>query len=162
MNRKPPKKQLEPQAGSDPDDVRVALAALVRSAAGKVPPDVMAKILRIRQTIERMLPVTSQLQIGSPELFLIHRTATYYLPTAVQTYMRLPRAYAASHRERDGKTPKQLLLDQLTLLENKMAEVARDLQRNDLDRLRAHGRFLEERLGRSPLSLEPPTPSKNP
>lgn len=139
----------------------MALDTLVRSAAGHVPPDVMAKVLRIRQIIERMLPVSSQLPLGSPEVFLIHRTATYYLPTAVQTYMRLPRADAVSHRERDGKTPKQILLDQLTLLESKMTEVARDLRRNDVDRLLAHGRFLEERLGRSPLSLEPPTPSKD-
>jgi hypothetical protein len=57
---------------------------------------------------------------------------------------------------RDGKTPTEILLDQLTLLESKMNEVAEDIHRNDADRLLANGRFLEARFGRSPLSLKPP------
>jgi len=40
-----------------------------------------------------------------------------------------------------------------------MNEVADDVHRYDADRLLANGRFLEERFGRSPLSLEPPTAS---
>jgi hypothetical protein len=63
------------------------------------------------------------------------------------------------HPVQDGKTPKEVLLDQLTLLENKMSEVADDVHRNDSDRLLANGRFLQERFGRSPLSLKPPASS---
>ena len=55
---------------------------------------------------------------------------------------------------------KDVLMDQLTLLESKMSEVADDVHRNDTDRLLANGRFLEERFGRSALSLDSPaTPS---
>jgi hypothetical protein len=63
------------------------------------------------------------------------------------------------HPVQDGKTPKEVLLDQLTLLESKMSEVADDVHRNDSDRLLANGRFLQERFGRSPLSLKPPASS---
>jgi hypothetical protein len=42
-----------------------------------------------------------------------------------------------------------------------MNEVADDLHRNDSDRLLANGRFLQERFGRSPLSLKPPTSSED-
>ena len=152
-------KQVDLSTGFDPNDVRQALDSQVRIITGKVPPEVMAKVLKIRQAIVAILPRSGSLPPGSPELFLVERTATDYLPTSLQAYLKLPRAYASRHAVQDGKTPKQILLDQLTLLENKMNEVAEDVHRHDSDRLLANGRFLEERFGRSPLSLKPPTPS---
>jgi len=98
---------------------------------------------------------------GYPELFVVQRTATD-LPAHRPGGLSQPaRAYATLHPVQDGKTPRQVLLDQLTLLEGKMTEVADDVHRNDTDRLLANGRFLEERFGRSALSLEgPATPSR--
>jgi hypothetical protein len=145
--------------GFDAKNVKLALDTQVRAITGKVPPEVMAKVLKIRQTILGILPRSGSLAPGSPELFVIERTATNYLPTSLQAYLNLPKAYATRHQVQNGKTPKEILLDQLTLLENKMNDVADDVHRNDSDRLLAHGRFLEERFGRSPLSLKPPASS---
>jgi hypothetical protein len=145
--------------GFDANNVKLALDRQVRVITGKVPPEVMAKVLKIRQTILGILPRSGNLAPGSPELFVIERTATNYLPTSLQAYLNLPKAYANRHQVQNGKTPKEILLDQLTLLENRMNEVADDVHRNDSDRLLAHGRFLEERFGRSPLSLKPPASS---
>ncbi len=155
----PGTKQIDLSTGFDPNDVRHALDTQVRIITGKVPPEVMAKVLKIRQVIYEILPRAGNLVPGSPELFIIERTATDYLPTSLQAYLNLPRAYATLHAVQDGKTPKEILLDQLALLENKMNEVAGDVHGNDADRLLANGRFLEERFGRSPLSLKPPTSS---
>jgi hypothetical protein len=156
----PGTRQIDLSTGFDPDDVKHALDTQVRIITGKVPPEVMAKVLKIRQVICGILPRAGNLAPGSPELFIIERTATDYLPTSLQAYLNLPRAYATLHAVQDGKTPKEILLDQLTLLENKMNEVADDVHRNDADRLLANGRFLEERFGRSPLSLKPPASSE--
>jgi hypothetical protein len=120
----------------------------------------MAKVLKIRQSILGILPRSGNLPPGSPELFVLERTATDYLPTALEAYLNLPKAYATLHAVQDGKTPKEILLAQLTLLESKMNEVADDVHRNDSDRLLANGRFLQERFGRSPLSLKPPAPTE--
>ncbi|HXN03270.1 MAG TPA: hypothetical protein VN895_00420 [Candidatus Acidoferrum sp.] len=152
-------KDINLTTGFDPNNVKLALDTQVRVITGKVPPEVMAKVLKIRQTILGILPRSGNLAPGSPELFVIERTATNYLPTSLEAYLNLPKAYAARHQVQDGKTPKEILLDQLTLLENKMNEVVDDVHRNDSDRLLAHGRFLEERFGRSPLSLKPPASS---
>jgi hypothetical protein len=152
--------QIDLSTGFDPNDVKQALDTQVRLITGKVPPEVMAKVLKIRQTIVGILPRSGTLPPGSPELFVIERTATDYLPTSLEAYLKLPRAYAMLHAVQDGKTPKQILLDQLSLLENKMDEVADDVNRNDSDRLLANGRFLEEKFGRSPLSLKPPASSE--
>ena len=140
----------------DPNDVRLALDAQVRAASGKVPAEVMAKVLSIRKVILGILPRAGNLPPGSPQWFVVERTATTYLPKALENYLSLPRLYATREPVQNNKTPKDLLVDQLTLLETKMKEVAQDVQRNDADRLLANGRFLEERFGRSPLSLKPP------
>jgi hypothetical protein len=156
----PGNRKIDLSTGFDPNDVKLALDNQVRLITGKVPPEVMAKVLKIRQIIFGILPRAGNLPPGSPELFVVERTASDYLPTSLEAYLRLPRAYATLHAVH-GKTPKEILLDQLTLLETKMTEVADDLHRNDSDRLLANGRFLQERFGRSPLSLKPPTSSED-
>jgi hypothetical protein len=157
----PSRSAIDLRTGFDPDDIRHALDTQVKAVNGKVPPDVLARVQSIQQIILGILPRSGVLPPGSPELFVVQRTATDYLPTALESYLKLPRAYATLHPVQDGKTPRQVLLDQLTLLESKMSEVADDVHRNDTDRLLANGRFLEERFGRSALSLEgPAAPSR--
>jgi hypothetical protein len=154
------RKKIDLTTGFDPNDLKEGLDAQVRLITGKVPPEVMAKVLKIRQTVLGILPRSGNLPPGSPELFVIERIATNYLPTSLQAYLNLPRTYATKHQVQDGKTPKEVLLEQLTLLESKMNEVADDVHRHDSDRLLANGRFLEERFGRSPLSIKPHGPTE--
>jgi hypothetical protein len=149
----PGTRSIDLKEGFDPNDVRKALDQEVRMINGRVPADVLAEVQQIQQIILGILPRTGSLPPGSPELFVVQRTASEYLPTALESYLNLPRAYATLHPVQDGKTPKQVLMDQLTLLESKMSEVADDVHQNDTDRLLANGRFLEERFGRSALSL---------
>jgi hypothetical protein len=159
--RMPPTKTIDPPSGFDPDDIRQAIDHEINAVSGRVPPDILAKVQSIRQIILGILPRASALPLGSPELFVVERTATEYLPTALEAYLNLPPAYATLHPVRDGKTPKQILMDQLTLLESKMNEVADDVHRNDADRLLANGRFLEERFGSSALSLPGSSPTSS-
>lgn len=142
--------------GFNPNDVRQVLDRQISSMSGRLSPDVMAKVLSIRQIILGILPRSGNLPPGSPELYILERTATDYLPTTLKLYLSLPGTYATQHQVQDGKTSKQLLLEQLGILETKMNEVAEDVQRNDADRLLTNGRFLEERFGPSALSLQPP------
>src|ERR1700704_3883685 len=103
------RKPIDLSVGFDPDDVKKALDTQVRLITGKVPPEVMAKVLTIRQTIVGILPRSGSLPPGSPELFIIERTATNYLPSSLQAYLDLPRGYATRHRVQDGKTSKDVL-----------------------------------------------------
>jgi hypothetical protein len=150
---------IDLRTGFDPNDIRRALDTEVKAVSGRVPPDVLAKVQSIQQIILGILPRSGALPPGSPELYVVQRTATDYLPTSLESYLNLPRAYATLHPVQDGKTPKQVLMDQLTLLESKMTEVADDVHRNDTDRLLANGRFLEERFRPSALSLDGPAAS---
>ena len=78
---------------------------------------------------------------------------TDYLPSTLQAYLNLPRAYATVHRFSDGRTAAQVLIDQLTLLDKKLGDVADAVNKNDADALLANGRFLEDRFGGSDLKV---------
>ena len=97
--------------------------------------------------------LAASLAAHSPELFVVLRTATDYLPNALQAYLRLPAGYATSRRLAGGKTALEILLEQLGLLEREMVDVADAVTKNDLDRLLAHGRFLGDRFSRSELEF---------
>ena len=137
----------------DPDGIRRSLQHQLSIAGGKLPPAEWAKLQQISDTIMGILPHYADFPPGSPDLFVVGRTATDYLPSALQAYLNLPRAYATLHKMANGKTADQVLGDQLTLLASKMDDVAEAVHKKDSDALLANGRFLEEKFGASPLAL---------
>ena len=135
--------------GFDPMQVQRCLSAEIAAVAGRVPPDIWIRIQRIELTIRaEILPRLDCLPLGAPELYLVERTASDFLPTAVETYLQLPGGYASSA----GATAHQVLVDELDLLEAQMRRVAEAVHRADMDRLLAHHRFLEDRFRRLDLS----------
>lgn len=132
-------------------EVRRTLAACVAGARGRVPTEVEERLTALERLILDILDVTGP--TAQPELYDLLRTATDYLPTAVDSYLRLPPGYATTRRAIAGRTALELLVEQLDLLHAEMTEVADAVSRNDLDRLAAHGRFLMTRFGRSELAL---------
>lgn len=135
--------------GYDPKDVVKALRHEISAVSGRVPPEVMLRIQRIELTIRsEILPRLECLPAGSLELYLIDRTAREYLPTAVDTYLRLPPDFVSSRPTSYGWTPLQVLVDQLDLLDAQMRRVAEVVHHADMDRLLAHRRFLNDRFGR--------------
>lgn len=140
-----------PQAVSgdlDAGGIQRALDGTLEMAMGRVPADVFAKLTSIRQRTLELLPKAADLPGGSQDLFVLQRTATDYLPTSVRYYVSLPADYATTRVVQDGKTPLQVLHDQLDLLDDEMAEIGDAVNQRDSDRLLAQGRFLEQRFGR--------------
>jgi hypothetical protein len=149
----------EDSAAAEAEAVRESLRRLGDRLTTRVPPEVIARVDAIRRLILGLLERESAPAAGSRDLFTLLRTATDYLPTALDAYLRLPGEYATTRRLADGRTPAEVLLSQLELLEREMIEVADAVNRNDVDRLLAHGRFLADRFGRSELRLEGPPAS---
>jgi len=144
---------LERTGAFDPADVRDALRRLRSRVKGRLPTDLFTKVDECARTIEQILPRSASLGAGSEDLFVLARTATDYLPTAIDTYLKLPGEYATEHPISAGKTAHEVLSGQLDLLQGQMDEIAVAVNKNDTDKLLAHGRFLEERFGRGDLSL---------
>jgi hypothetical protein len=135
--------------GETPSDMAGALAHQVSAIRGKVPDDVYQKVVSIQQTILSILPKIDRLGTGSQDAFVVQKTVSDYLPSTLQAYLNLPRAYATVHRFSDGRSAAQVLLDR------KLDEVAEAVNKNDADALLANGRFLEDRFGGSALNLPP-------
>jgi hypothetical protein len=149
----PSGRTLDLLGGQEPSDIRGALDRQVSAVRGKVPDDVYQKVISIQQTILAILPKIDRLGPGSQDAFIVQKTASDYLPSTLQAYLNLPRTYATLHRMADGRTASQVLMDQLTLLDGKLEEVADAVNKNDTDALLANGRFLEDRFGGSSLKL---------
>lgn len=135
--------------GFDPQRIQKALAEQIGAAAGRVPPEVLSRMQRIELTIRtEILPRLDCLPLGAPELYLVERTVTDYLPTAVEAYLRLPSGYVSSQPGSHGRAALEVLLEELDFLDAEMRQVAEAVHRTDMDRLLAHKRFLIDRFRR--------------
>jgi len=145
-----PSKPPRPNAPErfDAGSIERALDGTLDMARGRIPSDVFARLTSIRQRTLALLPRAADLPGGSQDLFVLQRTATDYLPASVRFYVSLPADYATTHVVQDGKTPLQVLQDQLELLDDQMAEIGDAVNQRDSDRLLVQGRFLEERFGK--------------
>ncbi len=140
----------------DTDRIEDALDDLLRSVSKRLPGDVVGKAQGIRDGIVALLPSVAELRdiAQSHNIHVIHQTALVYLPEILNSYLRLPAAFARLHPVKDGKTARELLLDQLDILDAQIKKIAVDIHQKDMDALVIHGRFLEEKFGAGMLKLD--------
>jgi hypothetical protein len=150
----PSRRRVNVIAGVDPHDVKRSLAEIERRTAGRVPTEIGQKVAAIATTINEILPRADALGAGSPGQYVLVQCATDYLPTALQAYLDLPRAYADRQVVADGKTPRALLSEQLGVLARQINEIADAVNRADSDKLIANGRFLAEKFGHGHLDID--------
>jgi hypothetical protein len=145
---------LELGAAADSAQVRDGLDRLIRGLRGRVADDLVAKVVRIQASILRTLPAEgAEGDTADPNVYLIRQTALAYLPDAFATYLKVPRLVAEQRPIADGRTPHDVLLAQLDLMDGRLASVADDMARHDSDALLANGRFLAEKFGLSALQI---------
>lgn len=131
-----------------PDQVAASLAKLVTRVERTVPPDVFILVRQIVASIDGILPMLAAKagQIPSDDVFTIRQTALHYLPETLDAYLRLPPAFRNVQPLQDGNTAKGMLVEQLTVLDGKMREVATNLVTNDAQALVANGAFLRDKF----------------
>jgi hypothetical protein len=127
-----------------------------------VPPSPPPEPAVLRDASWSMLPVTARERVdrirwkagalaestgSSEDRYLVQRTLDDYLPGAVDAYLSLPPGSADWPVTPEGRTGLTLLEDQLDLLERNLDQIAGHAWQQGAQRLLAHQRFLEERLG---------------
>jgi hypothetical protein len=152
----PPRRN--PPAGGrlDVGDLRSTAEAQLAMVIGRAPVEVVSAAERVVEALRELFERPNLLPAGAPETFVVERTVADYLPAALEAYLDLPPTFAATHRLPDGRTPRQVVVDQLTLLERGVREVTEAAARGDTSRLLAHGRFLADRFGPHELLVPPP------
>jgi hypothetical protein len=144
------------RASFDPQVVRKAVDRAYQITHGRLPADVQSRVAQIRQEILELLPHTAQFPVGSPDLYVLQRTAVDYLPTTIEAYLALPPSYATQRAIQGDRTSLDVLREQLELLDAKMDEIAEAVHQRDSDRLLANGIFLEDRFGKGAPELVVP------
>ncbi len=130
----------------DAETLQRALEQLISKIKKRVTAEVLAKVENIKGSILTVLPRLAEYESSAYDIHVIHQTALEYLPEMLTTYLKLPPAYARFHAVRNGKTPKDLLLEQLDILDKEMQKVVVDLHKNDTQALITHGRFLKNKF----------------
>jgi len=151
-----PTYELRLQSQLTADEIRQELENLVRSIRKVASKDILAKVESIKDAILEILPKIVDLSSSDYDIYTIRQTALEYLPETLENYLNLPPAFRKLHPVKAGKTPKQLLLEQLDLLDQEMEEIVQDFYRNDTQRLTAHGRFLEQKFKKTDLWFAEP------
>jgi Domain of unknown function (DUF4190) len=150
-----PRPRRDTTDGFDPREVERDIKRQLALIDHRVPRHIEVRVREIATTITDVLPRAAELGPTSRDLFILQRTADDYLPTALQTYLNLPRGAMVP----GGKTADQVLTEQLDVLASRIYEVKDAIQRKDSDALVAHGRFLEEKFGSGALRLPGTRPS---
>jgi hypothetical protein len=132
------------------DTVVPLQAVLEEPPQRQLPPAAQRQVDEIVRKVDDLLRMADRFPAGSRNLYVLQRTKTDYLPATVDAYLALTPDYAARAVTPDGRTPTQLLQDQLQILDTKVDEISEDLQRDNVERLLANGRFLEEHFGHPP------------
>jgi hypothetical protein len=68
------------------------------------------------------------------------------LPETVRNYLNLPTVFSSIHVVKDGKTCKQLLIEQLDFLNLELRKIAENVYKDDAEALIVNGKFLEEKF----------------
>jgi len=112
----------------------------------ELPIDVQITVEQIRRKADMLAGYADRFPPLSQDLHIVRQTAADYLPRTVAAYLALPGDDDPLVDRATGTRAVQELRAQLRIMDGRLDDIAVDLQRQDVDRLLANRRFLEERF----------------
>lgn len=122
------------------------LEQLIQKAERQLTPETVKELRSITDTIEQLLPRLVAAGRQDDNLFTVRETIQRYLPETLNTYCKLPPLYRTTRVVADGKTARELLTEQITLIRIKLQEVLDSVSRGDMQALLSNGQFLRDRF----------------
>ncbi len=107
---------------------------------------------RIRSLIERMEASAGFISIE--DAYSAKRIALDYLPGLIDSFVAIPKDFAARKVLANGKTARELLDENLAVLQRKAAEMADDLAAQDARSFLNHAGFLRDKFGQPPSFIQ--------
>ncbi len=123
----------------------------------ELPIDVQVKAAQIQRKADMLLSYADRFPPFSQSLHIVRQTAADYLPRTLEAYLALP-GLSDPLVPATGRTALTELRAQLHLLDAKLDDITLDLQQQDLDKMSANRRFLEERFGLGAATDPPALP----
>ena len=122
------------------------VAELISASRSRLPHEAVDKLSKIQVVLQELAPKIFSGEVAMNYVSLLINAVNRDLPQTVKNYLHLPTAFATMHVLQDGKTCKQLLLEQLDLLETQLTKIATDIYKNNADSLVINGQFLKEKF----------------
>ena len=129
-------------------DLHEALDELQRRAHGGLTAERLETFDRLIASLRETLPLLEKQAAGDRTAYTLRQTILDYLPSTLDNYLRLPRIYRQMHKLGDGRTPRQVFVTQLNLLNDEVQSSLIALADNDTQQLLANERFLADRFSR--------------
>ena len=134
-----------------PAEVLAVLDRLVANVSGWVPDTDLATVRRIRDAAALALPTTDgPLNLVDHETWLLRQICIRYLPGALEHYIALP-SDRASEPVLDGRSAREVLDEQLALIESRLNEMATRSYQREASGLLSHARFVADSLRPDPF-----------
>ena len=119
---------------------------VAKAAGPQLQPAMVARMQSIRRSIAEVLPRLADVRGFDDNLYTVRETIARYLPETLANYIALPPMFRVTRVLKDGKTARDLLMDQLAVLDDQMKEVVGNVARGDANALLANGQFLEDKF----------------
>jgi hypothetical protein len=127
-------------------DLQMMLEALIKKISKRVSPVELTKVVAIKDNILMILPRLDEINAGDYDLHLVKQTVTDYLPQMLSAYLALPPMFARMHKMRNGKTAQEVLIEQLDILDEQMAQIVINVNSKDAEALIVQGAFLKSKF----------------
>ena len=140
--------------GGDPrtrSEILARLDRLIANVQGVLREHDVAKLQRIRVSAAFALPPDDvPLDLSDHETWLLRQICIDYLPGALEHYIALP-SDLASERVLDGRSAREVLDEQLALIERRLDTMATRTYKREAGDLLTHARFVADALRPDPF-----------
>lgn len=137
---------LQVQQEATQANLTASVAGLIAASRKALPPEAIGLLQDIQATVTALAPRLFDGGMAMESAAALINAVTRDLPETVRNYGRLPTAFASLHVVENGKTCKQLLLEQLALLDGQLRRIAESVYQDDAEALVVNGKFLKEKF----------------
>jgi hypothetical protein len=123
-----------------------SIEELISKSRKKLPSEAVERLTKIRDMVVELAPKLFTNNVAMGYAISLVNAVNRDLPETVKNYTGLPTAFATMHSIDNGKTCKQLLLEQLDLLYEQLGKIAENIYKDDADALVVNGKFLKDKF----------------
>jgi len=146
LGRKPPELERHIEDSLTVEQTLAWLDRIVAQAQPHLSDEMRRSLDSVRVSVGEVLPRLVGASSHNDDLYTVRETVLRYLPETLANYVALPPAFRTGHPLKDGKTARQLLGEQLGMLDAKMREIVANVASSDAGALVANGQFLEAKF----------------
>jgi hypothetical protein len=131
------------------DDYKGFIKRLLDKTQNQMPLEANDTLNQIKESSYELLDylIKNEKDVSySENISVVKQIFSQYLPNIINQYVKLPRKYAENVKINEGKTAKELFLEQLEILHKEIIEVSYGIYENDSQKLIAHNHFLKEKF----------------